>query len=310
MILCGGESLIDMIPCEAEDGRSCFSPHVGGSVYNTALALGRLGANVGLVSGLSSDLFGILLRDKLASSNVSLEHLVIRDLPTTLAFVSITDGQAKYAFYDENTASRTLTEDFLPDIPDKASAVFVGGISLIAEPCGTAFETLAVRACSDRVVMCDPNVRPNFISDEAAFRRRLEVLWRNADVVKLSDEDIKWICPDPSDAESLASRILELGAKIVVVTKGAKGSVGHTRGFSVQVPAQFAEVVDTVGAGDAFNAGLLTYFAENGLLSKSGLESLSESNLVAALEFGSAVAGASVARPGADPPWLNEIKLS
>ena len=309
MILCGGEALIDMIPGEAGSGRACFIPHGGGSVYNTAVALGRLGMEAGLVAGLSSDLFGKLLRDELISSKVSLDYVVTRDLPTTLAFVSIEDGQAKYAFYDENTASRMLTDDLLPDIPDAASAVFVGGISLIAEPCGSAFEELAARAAGRTVVMCDPNVRPGFIEDEAAYRSRLQRLWNNSDIIKASEDDIDWLSGGMPDPEGFAKELLDEGVTLVIVTSGEAGSTGYTRTFSVSVPATFSNVVDTVGAGDAFNAGVLTSLCRNGMLSKPGLESLSRSGLERVLGSGNKVAAASVARQGADPPWLDDVHI-
>ena len=307
MIVCAGESLIDMIPAVSEDGRNCFTPHEGGSVYNTAIALGRLGVETGIVTGLSSDLFGKQLKDTLSASNVATQHVVTRDLPTTLAFVSIVDGQAEYAFYDENTAGRTLTIEQMPDLPEETTAVFVGGISLVQEPCGSAYESFAKRARGRAVVMCDPNIRPGFIDDEEAFRARLERLWACADIVKYSEDDYGWLVGDPDRTDEFRDHLLSRGVKLVIETRGVNGSVACTRELSVEVPAKSVEIVDTVGAGDTFNASVLASLARSGDLSSEGLDSLSQSSIESALEFGSRVSAISVSRPGANPPWSTEL---
>ncbi len=125
MILCCGEALIDMIASPTADGEVAFVPHAGGAIFNTAIALGRLGASVGLVSGLSSDLFGDLLRARLAASSVDARHALTSDRPTTLAFVQLSNGHARYTFYDENSAGRVLDPAPLADHPGRGeSAVF------------------------------------------------------------------------------------------------------------------------------------------------------------------------------------------
>ena len=142
MILCCGEALIDMIPVSTVDGREGFVPHPGGSVFNTAIALGRLDASVGLLTGLSTDLFGQQLRTALEHSHVSTAHLIMSDRPTTLAFVKLVNGQASYQFYDENSAGRMLRPEEMPELPEKVSTLFFGGISLACEPCADAYAAL------------------------------------------------------------------------------------------------------------------------------------------------------------------------
>ena len=172
MILCCGEALIDMLPRETNNGEAAFAPYAGGAVHNTSIALGRLGAKPGLFTGLSSDLFGKILLDGLNASGVETAACAISDRPTTLAFVTLTNGQAEYAFYDEGTAGRMLAMADIPDIDDNVSALFFGGISLAVEPCAKTYETLCVREAGKRTIMIDPNIRPGFITDEAAFRAR------------------------------------------------------------------------------------------------------------------------------------------
>ncbi len=173
MILCAGEALIDMLPRQTAASEAAFAPYPGGAVFNTAIALGRLGADTGFFTGLSRDLFGTMLDDALTASKVtSLAHR--SDRPTTLAFVTLTDGQARYAFYDENTAGRMLTPADLPTLPANVDALFFGGISLVVEPCGAAYEALMTRESKTRVTMIDPNIRAGFITDEAAYRARID----------------------------------------------------------------------------------------------------------------------------------------
>ena len=168
MILCCGEALIDMLPRTSTAGEPAFSPYAGGAVFNTAIALGRLGVPAGFFSGLSSDLFGIQLKEALAASHVDTAYAHVSPRPTTLAFVRLKDGQATYTFYDENTAGRMLTVDDLPVLGDDVEAMLFGAISLISEPAGSAYEALMARERQGRVMMLDPNIRPNFIPDKAA----------------------------------------------------------------------------------------------------------------------------------------------
>ena len=304
MILACGEALIDMLPRQTEAGEAAFAPYPGGAVFNTAIALGRLGATVGFFSGLSSDLFGQMLREALDASNVDTSAAHISDQPTTLAFVRLIDGHATYAFYDENTAGRMLTEGDLP--LTHADALFFGGISLVGEPCGSAYEALMAREAPRRVSMVDPNIRPSFITDEPAFRARLDRMLALADIVKLSDEDLRWLLGDVTIEEG-ARQVLAKGARVVLITEGAKGAHGFMAGVEIFEAARKVEVVDTVGAGDTFNAGALTSLWRQGCLSKTGIETLSEAALRHALRLGADAAAVTVSRAGANPPWEREL---
>lgn len=305
MILCAGEALIDMLPCRTEAGAAAFAPHPGGAVFNTAIALGRLGVRAGFLCGLSRDLFGAMLEGALAGSHVDTGLCPRSDRPTTLAFVQLVDGQARYAFHDEGTALRGLTEADLPPLPDGVQALFLGGISLVAEPCGSAFEALAGRA-GDRVVMLDPNIRPGFIRDEGACRARLARLMARADIVKLSDADLAWLAPGQPEGAAIAA-IRAAGPALVVITRGAEGAEAHHAGGVMRAPARAVAVVDTVGAGDTFNAGLLAGLARAGRLERAALRALPEADLRAALDLGIRAAAVTVSRAGANPPWAAEL---
>jgi fructokinase len=307
MILSCGEALIDMLPRLSDAGEAAFAPYAGGAVMNTAIALGRLGVPSGFLSGLSTDLFGDVLVAALAASHVDTSLAIRSSRPTTLAFVKLTDGHATYTFYDENTAGRMIAPSDLPALPDRVAALFLGGISLMVEPGGATYEALMAReAAAGRVLMIDPNIRPSFIADEAAYRARIARMIGLADIVKLSDEDLRWLAGQGTIAE-LGRTLLDQGPRAVFITEGAKGAHGFTRAHSVFVPARKVEVADTVGAGDTFNAGVLASLYQNGLLTPSGVAGLTEEALSAALSLGARTAAITVSRPGANPPWAHEL---
>ncbi|MCZ8153524.1 MAG: carbohydrate kinase [Rhodobacteraceae bacterium] len=307
MILSCGEALIDMLPRTTTLGEPAFSPYAGGAVFNTAIALGRLGAPSAFFSGISNDMLGQILTETLEASKVDTAHCARSDRPTTVAFVKLVDGQATYAFYDENTAGRLLSQDQLPTLPADISTLFFGGISLVNDPAASTYEALQTREAPTRVTMIDPNIRPGFIAGkEAAYRARIERMIARADIVKLSDEDLHWLL-GAGDVSALARQVLEKGPKLVFITEGAAGARAITATQNRFVAATRVTVADTVGAGDTFNAGALTALHEAGALTKSALASLSDATLDAALTLGTRSAAVTVSRPGANPPWRNEL---
>lgn len=301
MILCCGEALIDMVPRLTTEGDEAFLPLPGGAVYNTALSLGRLGVPVGFFSGLSTDVFGRKLVSFHKASGVDTSFAAISDRPTTLAIVELTDGHATYSFMDENSAGRMLSAADIPAI-DGIDALYFGGISLCAEPAASVYAQMCLNHAAERVVMIDPNIRPGFITDESAYRARIEAMIAVSDIVKVSDEDLEWLYPGATPA-----RVLELGPKIVLMTKGADGAEAHRACGVVSVPGVRATVVDTVGAGDTFNAGFLAALHDAGALTKDTIADLSDDDLSAALAQGAQVAAVTVSRAGANPPWASEL---
>lgn len=297
--------MIDMLPRETASGETAFAPHVGGSVFNSALALGRLGVAVSFFSGLSDDLFGRMLQQALADSNVDLSRARVSARPTTLAFVTLEEGQASYFFYDENSAGRMLEEVDLPHLDADVEALLFGGISLAPEPCGATYEAFMLREHSHRVTMLDPNIRPAFIPDEEKHRARIHRMMGMADIVKISREDLDWLTGTP-DAQTVEG-FLSAGPSLIIVTDGGEGSVAHWNGGRIHVPAQKVEVVDTVGAGDTFNAGVLTALHERDCLNKERLENLRENEVREILSFAARVAAITVSRAGANPPWREEL---
>ena len=303
MILCCGEALIDMIPAHTAEGRPAWLPVPGGAALNAAVALARLGCPAALVTALSQDGFGDRLRAVARESGVDITSCASTPRPTALAFVE--DGP-RYVFRDEGSAGREMRPENLPPLPNAPRAALFGGISLAADPAGNAFEALAARLASAHVpVILDLNIRPAAIRDAATYRARLSRMVGLAALVKASEEDLDWLAPGTpprSAAEALAAE----GPALIVLTCGAQGATALTAGRWSEVPALPVAVVDTVGAGDAFIAGLLTALQEADAL--AGLrDGLAPETLQAALAFGCRVAAVSVSRPGADPPWRREI---
>lgn len=306
MIISCGEALIDFLPRKGAGGEAVFQPFVGGSLFNVAIALGRLGAPAGLFTGLSTDFFGAMLTRALHDSGVDTQFCIVSDRPTTLAFVSLSDGQARYAFFDEGSAGRMLTDNDLPALPVAVAALHFGSFSLAEEPCGSAYETLMRNESPLRVISLDPNIRPTLIRNRDGYLARIDRLTEMSDIVKISEDDLAWLAPGAS-FDDIAAAWLKRGAKVAILTRGAEGARALTRSHAVAVPGVRVTVADTIGAGDTFSAGVLARLRAEGLLAKDAVARLSERQLADALGFAARAAAVTASRPGADPPWLREL---
>ena len=305
MIICCGEALIDMI---SEPDGATFVPHVGGAVLNTAVALGRLGVPTGLITGLSSDPFGLMIKTALAASQVSTAHAVHNDRNTTLAFVHLENGQATYSFYDDNTATRKITTADLKTLPHDTEAIFFGGISLCNPPVADTLVEIALAQPADKLVMIDPNIRPNFITNKTVYSSRLKSLLVRADIVKLSDDDINWLIEGNASLVEKGYVVLAMGPKLLLLTQGSSGATALIKGRKpVHVAATKVEIIDTVGAGDTFNAACLATLRAEDALAPSVLETLSYEKLTKMLTTANRTAAVTVSRTGANPPWANEL---
>lgn len=301
MILCCGEALIDMLP---QDG--VFLPVPGGGVFNTAVGLGRQGVPTGFLWPISRDQFGALLLKRLTDAGVDTSLCPRPERPTSRAFVTLRDGEARYDFHDEGTAGRMFSAADLPAALPSVTALMIGGISLVPDPCGGAVEALVARE-GDRIpVMLDPNIRPAFITDAAAHRARILRLVGHAAIVKLSGDDLSWLWPGLAPAE-VAADILRRGPALVLITEGRAVAAAFAASGSVAVPALPVTVADSIGAGDSFNAGVLAALHRAGALSHEGLAQADAATLHAALVQGVGAAAITVSRPGADPPWAREL---
>ena len=311
MIICAGESLIDMVSFATENGEVQYTPHVGGSILNSAIALGRLGADAYYCGAVSNDTFGGLIEDCLRKSRVQEDFIFKTNRPTTLAYADVTDGVAKYRFVDEHSAGRLIDEDSLKPFVNKikkAKAILVGGISLQAEPCCKSWQWLVEQVAGHCVIYFDANIRPDFIKDKDKYLKRFERLTGIVDIVKISEEDYNYLYGE-QDFEKVTIEWLEKGIKLIVLTLGEKGvKVIFDGGKEISVGVEPVKVIDTIGAGDSFNAGLLFHLDKQKMLDRDKLASIDTITLKKALAFANQVASFTVTQKGANPPWIDELK--
>ena len=313
MIICCGENLIDMVPLEPSPGRPYggFALAPGGCPYNSAIAAARLGAEVQFLGAMASDFLGDRLYARLADNGVGTAFLKRVDRPVLLAFVEKSpSGEARYAFYSEEAADRSLTEaDLPPELPANAAYILLGSISLVMEPEASAIKALVERESARRLVSFDPNVRPSLIPDRADYLKTFEAVCASSAILKASDTDLEWLY-GTADFGRVVSHILELGVELVFLTKGEKGSMAVTRNHRVEAPAVKVKVIDTIGAGDTFHAALLTALDSHGIATRAGLAALGRDDLKGILGFASAAAALDCARQGAEPPTLAELEAA
>jgi fructokinase len=305
VIVVAGEALIDLTPT-ARAGGSAYVPHPGGSSYNVAVGLGRLGTPTAFLGRLSRDPFGRMLREHLESCGVSTELTVTGSEPTAVAFVHLGADEPEYSFHIAHTADRSLLPTELPRLPDGADCIHFGSISLVMEPAASTYEYLGRREAGRRLLTLNPNIRPSLVPDPDVYRCRLEDWVARVDLVKVSAADLAWFAPDVSVGE-VAARWLDLGAALILVTLGSEGAEAYVQGGSVRADPAEVMVVDTVGAGDAFTAAVLASLHRDGCLDRRALEQLSASRLGTLLSFATMAASRSCARPGADPLWASEL---
>ncbi len=308
MIICAGESLIDMVSFRSEPE---YTPHVGGSNFNSSIALGRLGANSYYFGAISNDSYGELIENTLRHSKVKEDFVIKTNRPTTLAYADVVDGIAEYTFVDEHSAGRLLDQTSLKPFVNrvmKAKALLVGGISLQAEPCGSSWQWFIEQVSSYLPIYFDANVRPDFIVNKQNYLARFEGLTYKVDIIKISDEDYRYLY-GVQDFNKVSKDWIDNGVKLVILTLGSKGSKAiYKNGSEVFAESQKVDVVDTIAAGDTFNAGFLLSLDEQGLLDRVSLDIISDTQLEKALSYANKVASITVTKKGANPPWLHQIK--
>ena len=308
MIVVAGEALIDLAP-----RNGLLAPLPGGSPYNVAVGLGRLQVDTGYLGGLSTDAFGQRLAARLAEDDVDVSLSPRYAEPTTLAVVHLDDaGRASYGFYLTDTAAAVLEAADLPKLPaDAALHVSLGAIGLGHRPTGLALAALLRDAGAQRFTSLDPNVRPTVfdaVDGRDAYRRLLEDLLPSVDLLKLSDEDLTELRPEEPDPLAVARAWAARGPALVVVTYGPDGAVAvRPDGSDVEVSGEAVEVVDTVGAGDAFTSGLIAWCERHHLLDADALRAADDAAIADALRAAVHLAAVTCTRAGGDPPRLGEL---
>jgi fructokinase len=297
-VVVAGEALVDLVP---EPG-GALRPLLGGGPFNTARALGRLGVPTAFVGAVSRDPFGNQLAATLAADGVRLEDTLRTELPTSLAVAHLdAAGSATYRFYFGGSSAESLTPAVaVAALPHRTSAIFAGGLGLVLEPLSSAVDAIVERAASHALVMVDPNVRPSLIHDWESYSARLKRIVCRADVVKVSDDDLRALAPGRAP-ETVARALLEQGPSLVLLTLGADGAIAFGSFGSRRVAAPRVTVADTIGAGDTFSGCWLGRWFEAGF-------PLSDADAVQdATEFACRAAAVACSRQGAVPPRRQDI---
>jgi len=301
LIVVCGEALIDMI--HNGDGTQRAVP--GGGPFNTARALARLEVPTAFLGRLSDDAFGRELAGLLSADGVNLDLATIGPENTTIAIADVdSEGFAEYEFLVQGTSAPNLTPDLLPEhLGADVNAIHLGTLGLVLEPLASTLVELLRQEHDGRMVMLDPNVRAGLIPD-GEYRERLHDVIAQSTIVKASEADVAWLYPG-LELEAAAEQMLQDGVCLVAITLGERGALGVHRDLRIPVKAPEVEVVDTIGAGDAFGAALLAWLHDHGAIgTKPHLE---REELTAALDYACLAAALTCARAGADPPWKSEM---
>ena len=298
-----GEALIDIIVDPAGNVTSV----VGGAPLNTARTIARLGVPSTFLGGVSTDAFGARIMRLLEADGVGYALGAQVDEPTTLAIAQIdADGAATYRFMMEGTSAAAVTpQAALAHVGPECSALHVGTLGLVLQPLADATAAVVAASPADRLVMVDPNCRPSVMTSSDVFDRTLRAVLERADVVKVSGDDLAFIYPS-IEIHDAAVRLQRESGAVVLFTDGAKSVHVLTESDDVTLEVPRVVVVDTVGAGDSFSGGFLAQWQTRGL-GRADVTNLDE--VLSAARFGISVAGITCQRPGADPPYVQEIEV-
>ena len=311
MIVVCGEALFDVFPQQETATGIELAAMIGGSPFNLAVGLARLGAQAQFFGGLSHDVFGRRLHAALEAEGVDLSCAPRPHAPTALVMVSVdAHGVPAYALYGESTADRMVQLADLDGVPEDAAAVHVGSYCMVVEPVASSYRALIERQHGSSIIACDLNVRLTIEPRVQLWRDALQWMLPRADIMKVSDEDLHALYPSLTVA-SFVAQALAAGVALVVVTRGAKGVAAATQAAPLmELPALPVTVVDTVGAGDTFQAGLLASLARGGQLDRDALRRLDRATLAQALQFAAQAAAITCSRRGADLPHLRDLDFN
>src|SRR6266571_2640340 len=307
MLLSCGDALIDFLPVKSVDGRDAIVPVAGGSCLNIAVGMARLGASAGFVGGISTDLFGRMIADHASASQVDLRYATRSAHQATLAFVRTVAGEPQYAFYDEATASRNWI--YRPgSIPfDEIEAVHVGSTTLADDQGAAQALAMVEEARASVTISFDPNCRPKLVKHKTRYVEQMDAFAAAADIVRMSDVDFEFLYGG-RHYEERARALMATGTSLVVVTHGIKGAQAwHRATGPVKVEAPTIDVVDTIGAGDSFQAALLFALRAIGRIKTSALAQMNSGELRRALSFASMCAAFTCGHAGADPPRRSDV---
>jgi fructokinase len=307
VIVVAGEALMDVFIIGDTDEGVALEARVGGSPFNVAIGLARLRQPVAFLGSIARGRLGERLLHALTSEGVDVSCVQRLAAPTTLSLVAIgAAGVPEYAFYGSGAADRQLSLEALDSLPAATRMIHVGSYATVALPVAETLEALIEREHRQKLISYDPNVRINVEPGVEYWRTKFEWMLTRTHVLKVSEEDAELLYPGVPLAQ-LGSQWRDAGVAVVIATRGEKGATGWCAGGAVDIPAVSSTVVDTVGAGDSFQAALLTWFAERGYLHPLQLRKLGISELKEAMCFAATAAALTCSRRGANLPHRSEL---
>ncbi|VVM38549.1 carbohydrate kinase family protein [Pseudomonas fluorescens] len=313
MYLVCGEALFDFFSEDDASGLASkvnFKAIAGGSPFNVAVGLRRLGVDAALFAGLSTDYLGRRLRQVLQDEGVRPDYLADFAAPTTLAMVAVgANGSPQYSFRGEGCADRQLKLEHLPELGPEVRGLHIGSFSLVVQPIADTLLALVQRESGKRLISLDPNVRLNPEPNIDLWRSRVATLVELADLIKVSDEDLSLLYPG-QDPQRVIEGWLQHRCQVVFLTRGGEGATVFSRSHgSWSVPACSVKIADTVGAGDTFQAALLTWLTEQQLDSVEGVQSLAREQIDGMLKFAVRAAALTCSKAGPDLPYRRQLDL-
>jgi fructokinase len=310
MFVVCGEALMDVFATgETKEGVS-LDARVGGSPFNVAIGLARLSQPSCFFGGVSTGFLGDRLMRSLTEEGVHTATVVRLDAPTTLGLVGLdARGVPSYGFYGDGCADRLLQPGHLEVIPAAAGVFQFGSFATVVEPIASTLRTLIERVGAHALIAYDPNVRLNVEPRLDVWRRHIDWMLPRTHLLKVSDEDLGLLFPGQA-IDALAAAWLAAGVRLVVVTRGGEGAVAWSAAGRSSTPPVPVTVVDTVGAGDTFQAALLTWLSEQGLATPAALATIGTDAMTRATAFAAAAAAITCSRRGADLPRRSELPAS
>ncbi|KAF2395039.1 carbohydrate kinase [Pseudomonas sp. NPDC087342] len=313
MYLVCGEALFDFFSEDDASGLASkvnFKAIAGGSPFNVAVGLRRLGVDAALFAGLSTDYLGRRLQQVLQDEGVRPDYLVDFAAPTTLAMVAVgANGSPHYSFRGEGCADRQLRLEHLPELGPEVRGLHIGSFSLVVQPIADTLLALVGRESGKRLISLDPNVRLNPEPNIDLWRSRIAELVELADLIKVSDEDLSLLYPE-QDPQRVIEGWLQHRCQLVFLTRGGEGATVFSRAHgSWSVPACSVKIADTVGAGDTFQAALITWLTEHQLDSVDGVQRLSREQIDGMLKFAVQAAALTCSKTGPDLPYRKQLDL-
>ena len=304
MIIVSGENLIDVFQC---NNKKNYKMHIGGAGFNTALALGRLNSNIHYLSNVSKDYFGNNIFKELKKNNIKTNLVERSEFLTALAFIN-NKKKPKFSFYFKDSAFRyTYRKKVAKKYLKKINLAYFTCLSLYLEPVASQSLKLMKDLKGKSIIFIDPNIREKIIENKKNFLNLFKRYMKFANIIKLSDEDLKFLSNNKNEKIIISKWIKKYSLSALILTRGKKGAILYTKKYSISEKARKTNIIDTVGAGDTFSAGIISYLEKKKLSNLKKINNITKKDWAKALRFANTIASINCSRAGCNPPKINLV---